>query len=132
MTSIWLIPLLTSVPAATDGKLRPLFDAIRHVETGSHPDPANARGDGGRSLGPYQISRAYWRDSGVPGRYEMVRNKSYAERVIKAYWQRHSPKALARLDFQALARIHNGGPRGPGARPTLPYWQRVRDRLPQR
>ena len=132
MTTIWLIPLLTAGPITTDAALQPLLDAIRQVETGSHPDPANALGDGGRSLGPYQISRAYWKDSGVPGHYEMVRYRPYAERVIKAYWRRHCPRALARLDFQVLARTHNGGPQGPIYPSTLPYWHRVRDRLAQR
>jgi hypothetical protein len=125
----WLMPLVVGVtsPAATD--LRPLLDAIRAVETGGHPNPAKAVGDGGRSLGPYQISRQYWRDSGVRGRYQWVRNRAYAERVMIAYWQRHCPGALAKPDWQTLARVHNGGPDGSRVRQTRDYWHRVRRQM---
>ncbi len=129
MITACLIPIVLTIPAQTNGKLRPLLDAIREVETGGHPDAANALGDGGRSLGPYQISRDYWRDSGVPGVYRMVRHNAYAERVMKAYWSRHCPGALARLDFQTLARVHNAGPDGAQNRGSLPYWRQVRARL---
>ena len=121
--------LVATSPGAVN--VRDLLDAIRQVETGTHADPARAVGDGGRSLGPYQIGRAYWRDSGVPGRYEWVRKKAYAERVILAYWRRHCPDALRRLDAKTLARVHNGGPGGSSNRRTLPYWSRVRRELGQ-
>lgn len=126
-----LIPLVWAAvsPAAAD--VHDLLDAIREVETGGHANPARAVGDGGRSLGPYQISRAYWRDSGVPGRYEQVRNAAYAERVVLAYWRRHCPDALKRLDWKTLARTHNGGPAGPSKKRTLPYWRRVQEQMTQ-
>lgn len=129
MTITCLVMLLAAAPVTPEKELRQLLDAIREVETGGHTDPANARGDGGRSLGPYQISRAYWQDSGVPGRYHMVRNKAYAERVMKAYWERYCPRELAQRDFQALARTHNGGPKGALRASTLPYWRRVQREL---
>jgi len=125
----WIIPLMlaTTAPAASD--LRQLLDAIRQVETGGKADPANAVGDGGRSLGPYQITRAYWRDSGVPGKYQQVRSKAYAERVMTAYWKRYCPTALARGDWQTLARVHNGGPNGRSEQRTSSYWRRVREQM---
>jgi hypothetical protein len=121
--------LLAAAPTAPPKDLDLLFDAIREVETGGHSNPENARGDGGRSLGPYQISRAYWKDSGVPGKYRMVRNKVYAERVMKAYWKRYCPRAFSRLDFETLARVHNGGPKGAQRTRTLPYWHRVKSEM---
>ena len=123
----WMIPLTLATTAPPASDLRHLLDAIRQVETGGESDPANAVGDGGRSLGPYQITRAYWRDSGVPGQYQWVRNKAYAERVMIAYWQRHCPSALARHDWQTLARVHNGGPNGPWEWRTISYWRRARE-----
>ena len=129
MVFMGLIAAFMQLPAHTGNDLQPLFDAIRHVETGSHPKPANAVGDGGRSLGPYQISRRYWQDSGVPGRYQSVRQGNYAERVILAYWHRYCPDALARRDYQTLARVHNGGPDGSRQRSTLAYWRKVQARL---
>jgi hypothetical protein len=116
--------LLTTAAQATTSNLRPLLDAIRQVESGGKADPG--AGDGGRSIGPYQIQRAYWRDSGVPGSYRQVRNAAYAERVILAYWKRHVPQALSQADWSTLARVHNGGPAGHRKNATLPYWQRVR------
>ena len=121
---------MSAVLTATSGLAlaqpsRQLLDAIREVETGNSPDPANAVGDGGRSLGPYQIQWKYWRDSGVPGRYTDVRNRTYAERVMRAYWQRYCPAALARGDSQVLARVHNGGPEGHRRSTTLKYWRKV-------
>ncbi len=124
---LMLLVLAAASPGAVN--VRDLLDAIREVETGGHPAPSRAVGDGGRSLGPYQITREYWRDSGVPGRYEWVRDRAYAERVMLAYWRRHCPDALRRLDLQTLARVHNGGPTGPSKRTTLPYWIRVRREL---
>ena len=37
-----------------------LLDAVGQVESGGNP---HAVGDGGRSLGPYQITSAYWADA---------------------------------------------------------------------
>lgn len=99
------------------------MNAVRHVESRGRSD---AVGDGGRAIGPYQIHYVYWKDSGVPGRYEQCRNRAYAERVMKAYWNRHCPKAWKSRDWQTLARVHNGGPDGHRQRQTQAYWQKVR------
>lgn len=108
-----------------------LLDAIRQVETGGHARPADAVGDGGRSIGPYQIMRGYWRDACAADPelarfpYETVRDAAYARRVVLAYWKRYARTALARGDWQTLARIHNGGPAGARNPRTVVYWQRV-------
>jgi hypothetical protein len=108
-----------------------LLTAIRKVETGGRADGGrNAVGDGGRAIGPYQIWRAYWLDSGVGGRYEDVRDPAVARRVVLAYWARYAPKALATGDLETLARLHNGGP-GWSRRPwtTDRYWRRVQQAM---
>jgi hypothetical protein len=105
---------------------RAWYDAVRQVETGGCADAANAVGDGGRSLGPYQIQRAYWQDSGIPGKWHDVRDLRYAERVIRAYMQRYQRKAWQRGDWQVLSRTHNGGPAGARKRATLGYWNKVK------
>jgi hypothetical protein len=115
-----LVALTLVSPASAE--LRPLLDSIRQVESGGDPTKV---GDGGRSIGAYQIQWAYWKDSGVPGRYEQVRDPRYAERVMLAYWQRYCPESLARKDYQTLARVHNGGPTGTRKSATLPYWRKV-------
>lgn len=103
-----------------------LFDAIRLVETGGHPDATNATGDNGRTLGPYQISEPYWTDAvthrrEIGGVYDDVRDAGYAERIMMAYWDRYAPDDHA----ETLARIHNGGPHGHRRAGTDEYWRRV-------
>jgi hypothetical protein len=123
-----MIAFLISTGAVQAVNMRPFFDAVRQVESGGNP---NAVGDGGASLGPYQIQRAYWRDSGVPGRYEQVRDRAYAERVMLGYFKRYCPDALKRGDWQTLARTHNGGLAGPRKAATLKYWAKVRRAMKQ-
>lgn len=112
---------------------RPILDAIRQVETGGHPDPSNAVGDGGKALGPYQIHRVYWQDAverdpslvANGETYANVRSQAYAERVVMAYWSRYAKSWTA----EELARIHNGGPNGHRKSATLGYWAKVQAAL---
>ena len=125
MTSLLLSLLLVPPPADLD--TRPMLDAIRAVETGGHRDPANAVGDGGRALGPYQILRAYWLDATERHPqlralgYQSVRDQAIAERVVLAYLTRYAPS----WDLRTVARIHNGGPRGHTKPATISYADRV-------
>lgn len=109
-----------------DANLTALFQAIRMVETGAEDRPENAVGDGGKSLGPYQISRKYLADSGIRGDWQRCRDRKYSEAVMIAYWKRHCPEALRTRDYQKLARVHNGGPNGHRKAATRPYWNMVR------
>jgi hypothetical protein len=120
------IGLASGDPDSTPRSVRALLDAIRQVESGGRTDVV---GDQGRSFGPYQIQREYWKDSGVPGRFSQVRHPSYAERVIVRYWQKYCPEALREGDLKTLARVHNGGPAGARKASTLKYWHRVRREL---
>lgn len=130
-TLIVAFTLAVQMPVGFDP--RPVLDAIRQVETGGHPDPSNAVGDGGKALGPFQIHRVYWEDAvahdpslTAQGQsYESVRDVAYAERVILAYWRRYAPS----WDAQTLSRIHNGGPKGHKRGATLKYWGKVQAAL---
>lgn len=119
--------ILATATTASASDLRPLLDAIRMVESGGQQNPRD--GDGGRAIGPYQIWRVYWLDSKVEGKYEQCRDREYAERVMLAYWKRYCPKALATDDWETLARVHNGGPRGAEKAATLKYWAKVKKHL---
>ena len=127
MTSLFLSLMLVPPPAGLD--TRPMLDAIRTVETGGHADPANAVGDGGRALGPYQIHYGYWldateRDPALRALgYQSVRDQAIAERVVLAYLTRYAPS----WDLRTCARIHNGGPRGHRKPATLGYAKRVEE-----
>ena len=80
-------------------------------------------GDGGDSIGPLQIQRAYWSDaverSGLKGEYRDCLKLPYAEKVVIAYWNRYAPK---KATPEQLARIHNGGPKGHLKQSTKKYW----------
>jgi len=106
-----------------------LFDAIRAVETGGIAKSCDAVGDGGRSIGPYQISEAYWQDSGVRGSWVRCMGRRYSEGVMLAYWKRYCPEALQTRDFEILSRIHNGGPTGHLKQSTLRYWRLIQTHL---
>ena len=97
--------------------------ALHLVETSGRQGPI--LGDNGRSLGPLQISRAYFTDSRVAGTYEHVVDLPFARRVVSAYLQRYAPKAWAAGDVETLARIHNGGPRGDRKQATINYGKKV-------
>lgn len=86
-------------------------------------------GDNGQSIGPYQISYAYWKDARVPGSYKQCMKKEYSEQVIKNYWKRYAPQAYKYGDVQTLARIHNGGPRGHMKPQTIKYWKKVHAKM---
>ena len=97
--------------------------ALHLVETSGRHGPII--GDNGRSLGPLQISRAYFTDSRVGGTYEQVTDLGFARKVVSAYLQRYAPKAWAAGDVVTLARIHNGGPAGDRKAATVNYGAKV-------
>lgn len=125
-------------------RVRWLLDAMRVVESGGQKW---AVGDGGRSRGPYQITRLHWRDAmkqgGVDWEYNLTAwHGPAAESAILWYWQRYCPTALEQLTTsdnagaveracEHLARVHNGGPRGYRKASTYRYWRRIRIRLNQ-
>ena len=97
--------------------------ALHLVETSGRYGPI--LGDNGRSLGPLQISRAYFTDSRVGGTYEQVTDLGFARKVVTAYLQRYAPQAWAAGDVVTLARIHNGGPAGDRKAATVNYGAKV-------
>ena len=123
--------LPTGIYSSINGMDR-FFFAIATVESNCD-DSVTA--DGGRSIGRYCIMRAYFVDSGVPGRYEQVRDKAYAERVMLGYWQRYCPQSLKNGDFETLARVHNCGAtlwrrdRARAITATNGYWMKVKKKL---
>ena len=123
-------PLATSseVQAAVVDPHRQLLDALWMVEASRRLHPPD--GDGGLSIGPYQISRAYWKDATefdpqLGGSYEDCRDKAYAEEIVLAYWRRYIPGGTD----EDRARVHNGGPQGHKKEATLKYWEKVEREL---
>ena len=136
LAAAWIGPV-AGIDASDSSLLSQLLEAIRQVESRGGRD---TRGDGGRSLGSYHISRAYWADGcrqlkregvgNVPWDYDRwVHNDAQARRVIRGYWRRYAapryaPDSMA--DCEVLARVHNGGPTGHRKSSTAKYWRRVR------
>ena len=107
-----------------------ILDALRMVETGGEKHGGRLSvGDGGGAIGPFQIHRAYWKDTRLRGRWEDCRDPRYAREVVLAYWKRYCPKALESLDAETLARVHNGGPDGAREPETVKFWKKVEREL---
>jgi hypothetical protein len=83
-----LVLAVVAAPMVTKANTeRDFFDAIRRVETGGMPDNGRyAVGDNGKSIGPYQIQRAYWQDARMKdGRYgDCLADHVYSERTMRA------------------------------------------------
>ena len=119
----------TSASSASPSDIPGILDAIRMVECRDRVNCPD--GDGGRSIGPYQISLKYYRDAvefdpRIGGSYQDCRNRAFAERVVRAYMLRYAPQAWRSGDAEVIARVHNGGPRGASILSTIKYWEKVR------
>jgi hypothetical protein len=101
--------------------------AIHQVETGGRTGAIV--GDNGAALGPLQIHKGCWLDSGMAGSYTNCADFNYSAKVMTAYLNRYAKAAIKSNDFETLARVWNGGPKGATKNATLPYWQRVRKQL---
>ena len=104
-------------------QIEALLDAIEWVES---KGDANAIGDGGASVGAYQIQKIYVDDINQWGY-----NYSYDDR-----YDRNKSRDMARIylthyggTIEEMARKHNGGPRGHKKHATLRYWHKVRARM---
>jgi hypothetical protein len=122
-----LLMLLPMEVLAQQKTLDDFFDALHWVEAERKVGPI--KGDNGASLGPLQISKAYWQDSKVKGKYSDCANLIYSKRVAIAYFRKWGGMALEMRDWEILARIHNGGPRGYRKQSTLKHWKKVREEL---
>ena len=119
-----------SAAPPADYDLDRVLDAIRIVETGGEKDPANAVGDNGNSIGPFQISRAYWQDAidhdpSIGGVYTDCKNEAYARQIVRAYMLRY----VKVWSDENVARTHNGGRLGVKKKSTIKYWQKVQSHL---
>ena len=108
------------------------FRALHAVESGGKLGAI--RGDKGAALGPYQLHRAYWQDSGVKGSYSQCADLAYARAVVSAYMQRKAPLAWAAGDCRTLAMVHNGGPQALKAKGQKKanletYWRKIQSKL---
>jgi hypothetical protein len=81
-----LLAMLLVLPAYS-APPESFWKALHHVETSGRlgPIPGDFVNGAPRALGPLQIHRAYWKDSGVPGTYSQCADLAYSRRVVTAY-----------------------------------------------
>ena len=101
-----------------------LYAAIAKVESNG----LLRRGKAGE-IGTYQITEAYWLDSGVKGEFEMCWNNAYSRGVMWNYWYRYCWNALRDKHCEVLARVHRSGPGGEKEVQSEDYWLRVEKAL---
>jgi hypothetical protein len=111
------------------------LDAICKVESNCNP---SAVGDNGNAIGAYQIWKGYWQDAvqhdpSIGGVYKDCLNKTYSEKIVRAYMDRYATeRRLGRpVTDEDRARLHNGGPRavwakGKKKRNLDIYWGKVK------
>ena len=126
LSGILTVSLLTA--PLTEKEMTDVLAAIRIVESNDDPD---AVGDGGDSIGCYQIQKCYWLDakefSDLGGTYLDCYNRGYADRTVRFYMARYATeRRLGReVTQEDIARIHNGGPNGYKKECTKKFWKKV-------
>jgi hypothetical protein len=132
---ILMSPAISSPPEEKTYHPEELLLAIRFVESSFND---NSIGDGGKAIGPFQIWRVYWIDSGMHGKYQQCFEYTYAKEIVRRYVYRYtcidlgSRKSLTIEECRHIARLHNGGPGGPFNPKTLGYWNKVKRELEKR
>ncbi len=94
-----------------------LVMALAAVETGGHPNPPQAIGDGGRSVGILQISKAVVDDvNNFKGYHYTYEDRTDVQSSVELcifyldHWGNHYTKKTGKpADVRTLAQIWNGG-----------------------
>ena len=116
-----------SVAATSAADLNKFLDALAKVESSGNSRAVNKKEN---ALGLYQIRPAYFKDSGVKAKHSDVFKPEVARKVVLGYFQKYEPTALKNLDFETLARVHNGGcgwRKNKAA--TNGYWKKIQNNL---
>lgn len=107
--------------------LEAVISALIAVETGGHPRPADAIGDGGRALGVLQIHQAVVDDvnrvTGSRYMHEDALNPKKAKAICRAYLAHYCGEHAT---IEKYAAVWNGGPGGLGKSTTRRYVNRVK------
>jgi hypothetical protein len=117
-----LIILFLALPCC-GATIDDLLSAICQVESNCN---SGAIGDNSKAIGAYQLWRIYVDDvcriSGKKFTYADRLNKDKSREMVKIYLE-HYGKGKG---LEAMARIHNGGPKGDKKQSTVKYWQKIK------
>lgn len=129
LSAILFIALSISTHAAS------FVDAVAKVESGNRPLAPYWDVNATR-LGYFSISRDVWKDatqfdkSLANGTWEQCqKDKAYGAKVMLAYLRRYCPAAVKANDYQTMARVWNGGPKGATKQATVKYWTKVKKEM---
>lgn len=112
---------------AYGANLDSFLNALAKVESSGNPHAVNKKET---ALGVYQIRPAYFKDSGIKAKHSDVFKPEIAKKVVLAYFKKYEPTALKNLDFETLARCHNGGPSWANRKSkTDDYWKKIQKNL---
>lgn len=126
--------LITSFNVAALQLDNALLDAIEFVESNANP---SAVGDGGKSIGSFQITKAYVDDVNRiynkrythKDRHDRQKSRQMTILYLLHYGRLYERETKKEATYEILSRIHNGGPRGMYKDSTLPYWFKVKNRI---
>ena len=128
MIKTLLITLLSIQTLAAQQLPEKFLSAMQKTETiGARNNGIGAKGRHGE-LGPFQITRACFKDSKVPGSFENCKGYEFSVKVANAYLKRYAKDAIQNNDFERLARTWNGGPNY-SKWSTEIYWTRFKSYL---
>jgi hypothetical protein len=133
MMKLWLVGVGIGISLHVNATDERFFKAIHQVESSGRT--GKIVGDNGRANGAFQIHREYFNDAvefdkSLKGSdYSKVDDVGFAKRVITAYLKKYVPKAVSTNDYETLARVHNGGPKGYTNPNTVKYWKKVQKYL---
>ena len=125
---VFFFALLMTFPCVSSAV--DFYEALALVESGGNP---SAVGDGGRSVGLYQIGRIYVDDvNRIAGsnftyadRYDPGKSRRMVEIYIAYYGRRYTRLTGCPATFEVLAAIHNGGPDGWKKPATRKHWRKM-------
>jgi hypothetical protein len=136
--------ILAQGPQAKEKKTLEMGDFLKAVAKVESNCDDEAVGDKGKSIGRFQIQKAYWKDAvdhdkslkQGNAKWEDCKYESYATSIVLAYFDRYAAQAVKDKDWETLARLHNGGPSILKKKPpkklwenTTAYWEKVKKEL---
>lgn len=120
-------------------------DFLKAIATVESNCDDKAVGDNGKSLGRYQIQKAYWQDAvdhnpilgkkhNGNNKWEDCHQEFYAEQIVLAYFDRYAADHVKNKNWEMLARLHQGGPsilkkKGKYSKTSDAYWNKVKREL---